>query len=39
MPVKNEQNNIAPQVPELYNKLVATTPEIKRKGATVPYTS
>jgi hypothetical protein len=30
---------VPPQALKLYEKLVATNPEIERKGATVPYTS
>jgi hypothetical protein len=34
-----KKNNVPPEKLELYAKLVATNPEIERKGATVPYTS
>src|SRR6516165_8527097 len=30
---------VPPEKLELYEKLVATNPEVERKGATVPYTS
>jgi hypothetical protein len=36
MPKKNET---PPPNTELYDKLVATSPEVERKGASVPYTS
>jgi hypothetical protein len=34
-----KKNNIPPHRLELYEKLVATNPEIERKGAANPYTS
>jgi hypothetical protein len=34
-----KQNNVPPEKLELYEKLVATNPDIERKGASVPYTS
>jgi hypothetical protein len=36
---KPKENNLPPEKLELYEKIVATIPEISRKGATVPYTS
>jgi hypothetical protein len=36
---KAKTNNIPPEKLELYEKLVATNPDIERKGATVPHTS
>src|SRR5580693_440495 len=33
------KNNIPPDKLELYDKLIATNPEIQRKGAANPYTS
>jgi len=36
---KIKTNDIPPEKLELYEKLVATNPDIERKGATVPYTS
>ena len=34
-----KKNNVPPEKLELYEKLVATNPDIERKGASVPYTS
>ena len=34
-----KKNNVPPEKLELYEKLVATIPDIERKGASVPYTS
>jgi hypothetical protein len=39
MAAKNEKSAIPQGKIDLYNKLVATIPEVERKGATVPYTS
>src|SRR5258708_40214145 len=40
---ENPMSKATPEVPadklELYEKLVATLPDVSRKGATVPYTS
>ena len=36
---RNKKNTIPPEKQALYDKLVATNPEIPRKGASVPYTS
>jgi hypothetical protein len=36
---KAKKTNVPPEKLELYEKLVATNPDIERKGATVPYTS
>jgi hypothetical protein len=36
---KSEPNTAWQQKLELYEKLVATNPDVERKGATVPYTS
>jgi hypothetical protein len=34
-----KKNNVPPEKLVLYEKLVATNPDIERKGASVPYTS
>ena len=39
MSLKKEKNIIAPDKLKLYDKLIATNPNIERKGDTVPYTS
>jgi hypothetical protein len=36
---KSAAGAVPPEKLELYEKLVATNPSVKRKGATVPYTS
>jgi hypothetical protein len=36
---KSKKNDLPPEKLDLYEKLVATVPEIPRKGASVPYTS
>src|ERR1700682_4625789 len=38
MPAK-PQNNLPPEIVALYDKLIASKPEIERKGAGIPYTS
>ena len=39
MALKKEQNTIPPDKLKLYDKLIATNPNIERKGDTMPYTS
>ncbi len=39
MPTKKQPNNDYAEKAALYDKLVATHPEIQRKGDTMPYTS
>jgi hypothetical protein len=39
MATKKEQSNIPQDKLYAYDRLVATNPEIERKGATIPYTS
>src|SRR5262245_44161531 len=39
MAKKTENQGVDPEKLALYDKLVATFPEVERKGATVPYTS
>ena len=39
MPKLKSKSSILPKTLALYEKLVATNPEVERKGATVPYTS
>jgi hypothetical protein len=36
---KSKKNGIPPEKVDHYEKLVATIPEVERKGASVPYTS
>ena len=36
---KSKKNAVPPEKLGLYKKLVATNPEVQRKGASVPYTS
>jgi len=39
MGAKKEQQEVPPEKLALYDKLVATIPNVQRKGATTPYTS
>ena len=39
MPGKKEKKAVPPDKLSLYDRLVATVPDLERKGATVPYTS
>lgn len=39
MDARKEKNNISAEKLALYNKLIATIPNLERKGATMPYTS
>ena len=39
MSLKKVKNSIAPDKLKLYDKLIATNPNIERKGDTIPYTS
>ena len=39
MSTKKERSEAPQEAIELYNKLIATNPEIERKGDTIPYTS
>jgi TfoX/Sxy family transcriptional regulator of competence genes len=39
MSTKKEQSNIPPDILALYDALIKTNPEIKRKGVKLPYTS
>jgi hypothetical protein len=39
MPTKTEKKAAPTEKVALYDKLIATIPEIERKGSTVPYTS
>ena len=39
MKAKTESASVSPEKLALYNKLIATIPNLERKGATMPYTS
>jgi len=39
MPAKKEKSTLPADKITLYDKLIATNPEVERKGAAIPYTS